>query len=92
MLRITEEKILMSKNFLIYSNLLINALYNMYFPSDMQNVSATETTSNITVHEQSVTYHVQVTATISTPSGAVRETDLSALSPTSTIVVPPPGK
>ncbi len=57
-----------------------------------QNFSASVTTGNVTVHEQSVTYHVQVSATIRGTTGIFRESQLSAIDTSNTIFVPLPGK
>lgn len=43
------------------------------------------------MHEQSVTYHVQVTATIRLPTGILRESQLSEIEDENTIFVPLPG-
>lgn len=57
-----------------------------------QNFTSLTTTGNITLHEQSVTYHVQVSATIRLPTGIRRETQLSQIDDANTVFVPLPGK
>lgn len=57
-----------------------------------QNFTATETIGNLTLHEQSVTYHVQVSATVRTTGGLLRQTELSPITPRATLFVPLPSK
>jgi len=47
---------------------------------------------NLTLPEQSVTYHVQVSSTEIVAGGILRESKLSSVTTNATIFVPPPGK